>query len=82
MQYQADLLGCPVMRSDVAELSAIGTALLARKALLQVSTQELRQFLPEHLSFQPDMVRHERLQKRWHEWQSAVAAVRQQKVPQ
>jgi glycerol kinase len=33
MQYQADLLGCPVMRSDVPELSAIGAALLARKAL-------------------------------------------------
>ncbi|MEN0616429.1 FGGY-family carbohydrate kinase [Klebsiella indica] len=80
MQYQADLLGCPVMRSDVAELSAMGAALLARKALLNIATPALRQFLPEHISFQPDMVRHNRLQKRWHEWQSAVEMARQQKI--
>lgn len=82
MQYQADLLGCPVMRSDVAELSAIGTAVLARKALLQLTTPELRQFLPEHQNFQPDMVRHEQLQKRWHEWQIAVELTRQHKIRQ
>ena len=29
MQYQADLLGCPVMCSDVPELSAIGAGLLS-----------------------------------------------------
>ncbi|MRT47730.1 FGGY family carbohydrate kinase [Raoultella sp. RIT712] len=80
MQYQADLLGCPVMRSDVAELSAIGAALLARKVLLQVPTQALRAYLPEHLSFQPDMIRHKRLLTRWTEWQSAVALTRPQLV--
>lgn len=80
MQYQADLLGCPVLRSDVAELSAIGAALLARKVLLKIPTEELRQFLPEHLSFQPDMARHERLQKRWREWQAAVEMTRQHNV--
>lgn len=76
MQYQADLLGCPVLRSDVAELSAIGAALLARKALLGLNSEELRQYLPEHLSFTPDMARHGRLQKRWHEWQHAVTLAR------
>ncbi|MCI1031041.1 FGGY family carbohydrate kinase [Raoultella terrigena] len=80
MQYQADLLGCPVMRSDVAELSAMGAALLARRALLTLTTQELRQFLPEHVSFYPNMARHERLQKRWHEWQFAVEQTRWQKA--
>ncbi|HAU3358600.1 TPA: carbohydrate kinase [Salmonella enterica subsp. salamae] len=77
MQYQADLLGCPVMRSDVAELSAIGAALLARKALLNLTTPELRQFLPEHITFQPDLERHGRLQTRWHEWQGSVFIARQ-----
>lgn len=81
MQYQADLLGCPVMRSDVTELSAMGAALLARKALLNLPVQELRPFLPEHVSFLPDMTRHGRLQKRWHEWQSAVELTRLQKTP-
>ncbi len=44
MQYQADLLGCPVMRSDVAELSATGAALLARKALHKLTVAELQPF--------------------------------------
>ncbi|SUX60804.1 glycerol kinase [Citrobacter amalonaticus] len=44
MQYQADLLGCPVMRSDVPELSAIGAALLARKALHPGSLTDLKPF--------------------------------------
>ncbi|WP_342321693.1 FGGY-family carbohydrate kinase [Kosakonia sp. BYX6] len=76
MQYQADLLGCPVLRSDVAELSAMGAALLARKALLQVDNTQLRAFLPEHCTFQPDMARHGRLQKRWFDWQNAVQLAR------
>ncbi len=42
MQYQADLLGCPVMRSDIPELSAIGAALLARKALTPGETADLQ----------------------------------------
>lgn len=79
MQYQADLLGCPVMRSDVAELSATGAALLARKALLKADVGALRQYLPEHAIFEPDMTRHGRLQKRWHEWQGAVEMARGQK---
>lgn len=41
----------------------------------------MRQFLPEHVSFQPDMARHGRLQKRWHEWQSAVELTRLQTAP-
>jgi len=76
MQYQADLLGCPVMRSDVAELSAMGAALLARKALFNLTTAQLRQYLPEHVTFSPDMARHARLQTRWQAWQETVARVR------
>ncbi|KGB01596.1 hypothetical protein DR73_2105 [Enterobacteriaceae bacterium ATCC 29904] len=76
MQYQADLLGCPVMRSDVTELSAMGAALLARKALSHLTTAELRQYLPEHMTFTPSMSRHARLQTRWQAWQHAVALAR------
>ena len=72
MQYQADLLGYPVMRSDVPELSAIGAALLARKALYPGSLTDLKAFLTVHSTFQPDMDRHHRLQKRWQEWRHAV----------
>lgn len=78
MQYQSDLLGCPVMRSDIPELSAIGAGLLARKALLGTETAQLRHFLPDHISFQPNAECHGRSQKRWHEWQSAVERTRWQ----
>ena len=55
MQYQADLLGCPVMRSDVAELSATGAALLARKALHKLTVAELQPFTrTHHLCTRPD----------------------------
>jgi len=76
MQYQADLLGCPVMRSNIAELSATGAALLARKALTQGSSEELRALLAKHTEFRPNMERHQRLQQRWREWQSAVERTR------
>ncbi|MBU9834610.1 carbohydrate kinase (plasmid) [Rahnella aquatilis] len=76
MQYQADLLGCPVMRSDVAELSATGAALLARKGLMNLNVAQLRQYLPEHMTFTPDIARHVRLQQRWQAWQHAVVLAR------
>ncbi|NJX98055.1 carbohydrate kinase [Escherichia coli] len=72
MQYQADLLGCPVMCSDVPELSAIGAGLLARKALIPGTVADLKALLTEHSEFKPDMARHQRLQKRWQEWRHAV----------
>lgn len=72
MQYQADLLGCPVMRSDIPELSAIGAALLARKALSHMSDEDMKNYLSVHSEFRPNMERHGRLQKRWREWQHAV----------
>lgn len=76
MQYQADLLGCPVMRSDVAELSATGAALLARKALHKLTVAELQPFLPEHITYAPDLIRHHRLVQRWQSWQHAVTLAR------
>lgn len=73
MQYQADLLGCPVMRSDIAELSALGAALLARKFYEKLGAREMEQFTPHHTAFKPNSQRHVRLKKRWAEWQVAVA---------
>ncbi len=76
MQYQADLLGCPVMRSDIAELSAMGAGLLARKSLDGLSADDMSQFQSFHTEFKPNMERHGRLQKRWREWQVAVERAR------
>lgn len=76
MQYQADLLGCTVMRSDVAELSAIGAAIFARKTLDPINAQALACFSTRHTAFTPNMARHDRLQQRWQEWQAAVEKVR------
>lgn len=81
MQYQADLLGCPVMRSDVPELSAIGAALLARKAISPLSLQEMQAMLPVHHAFYPDMARHQRLQQRWREWRLAIEKTLFQPAP-
>ncbi|TKI05208.1 FGGY family carbohydrate kinase [Martelella alba] len=72
MQFQADLLGCPVMRSDVPELSAIGAALLARKAMEAMSLTEMEAFIPVHTAFHPDMARHGELQEHWHGWRQAI----------
>jgi len=76
MQYQSDLLGCPVMRSDIPELSAMGAALLARKAISGVPLDALKTYLSHHSEFRPNMERHGRLQKRWREWQKAVERTR------
>lgn len=72
MQFQADLLGCPVMRSDVPELSAIGAALLARKALLRLGTVDLQRYLPEHVAYHPDISRHQQLKLNYAQWHAAV----------
>jgi Glycerol kinase len=72
MQFQADLLGCPVIRSDVPELSAIGASLLARKALRQMTLPEMNVYLTRHSQFQPDHARHQQLQACWQIWHQAV----------
>lgn len=76
MQYQADLLGCPVMRSNVAELSALGAGLLAWKTLGVECTSFSEIEKVSHSEFRPNLERHGRLQKRWCEWQIAVERTR------
>jgi glycerol kinase len=43
---------------------------------MNLTTAQLRQYLPEHVTFAPDMARHARLQQRWQAWQHAVALAR------
>lgn len=73
MQFQADLLGCSVMRSNTPELSALGAGLLARKAMDDLDESQLRQLLPQHDIFTPDPERHQALIVQWQGWKAAVA---------
>ncbi|CAH0131204.1 Glycerol kinase [Erwinia aphidicola] len=72
MQFQADLLGCPVARSSTPELSALGAGLLARRTLGQLNDSQMREMMPQHDLWQPDAERHQRCQQNWLGWQDAV----------
>ena len=72
MQFQADLLGCPVARSTTPELSALGAGLLARRQLDGLSDEQLTALMPEHDLWQPDPVRHQQLQQSLAGWREAV----------
>ncbi|EIC85169.1 FGGY family carbohydrate kinase [Serratia sp. M24T3] len=74
MQFQADLLGCKVLRSNTPELSALGAGLLARKALDNLDHSQLWALLPQHDVFSPDTERHLALQQQWLGWKAAVAS--------
>lgn len=76
MQYQADLLGVPVLRSNVAELSAIGAALLALKAHNVQQFNRVKEAIDLHSEFLPDWQRHVRVQERWQQWSKAVIKAR------
>ncbi len=72
MQYQADLLGVSVLRSNVAELSAIGAGLLALKAFDENKFNLAKEAINLHSEFKPDLQRHEKLQVSWNQWSKAV----------
>lgn len=72
MQFQSDLLGCEVSRSDTPELSAIGAAMLALKAKDKLTPQQLSALIPPHEVFKPNPQRHEVLQGCYKEWGKAV----------
>jgi glycerol kinase len=80
MQFQADILGCPVRRSDDAELSARGAAWLAGLAVgIWPSIGALAQ-LPRAVSeFTPRMSEHER-ERRYAGWKDAVGRARTRHV--
>lgn len=76
MQFQADLLGRPVMRSACPHLSALGAAFLAGLATgVWSSCEEIRSLLPAPDRFDPALAADER-ERRISAWQSAVARTR------
>ena len=76
MQFQADMLGCPVVRSSSADLSALGAAWLAGLATnIWPSLDALIQ-LPRAVDrLEPSMSRHER-DERYAGWRDAVRRAR------
>lgn len=72
MQFQADLLGCKVSRSDTSELSAIGAGMLAAKCKDNLTKEQLQELIPSHFVFTPDPERTAQLKRCKAEWDAAV----------
>lgn len=73
MQFQADILGCPVLRSASTDVSALGAAYLAGLATgVWASEDEIESLVLPHDRFEPHLnaVRREALYKGW---QQAIA---------
>lgn len=76
MQYQADMIHCPVERPTVTETTALGAAYLAGLAVgYWESREELKQFWKVEREFSPTMDETTR-KKRYREWKRAVACAR------
>ena len=72
MQFQADVLGIPVVRPQVTETTALGAAYLAGLATgFWVGTEELRAKRQNDVRFEPQMTSERRAERR-HLWQRAV----------
>ncbi|MGB7986964.1 MAG: FGGY-family carbohydrate kinase, partial [Terracidiphilus sp.] len=72
MQFQADILGVPVVRPQVTETTALGAAYLAGLATgFWANPQELRSKRRGDLRFEPRMGANERAERRGL-WQRAV----------
>ena len=73
MQFQADLLGIPVVRPTVTETTALGAAYLAGLSTgVYKSTDELSDLWRAERRFLPDMPR-EQAQEKMQQWEHAVA---------
>jgi glycerol kinase len=81
MQFQADLLGVPVVRPKVLETTALGAAYLAGLATGVWKSREdiARQWLPAR-RFRPEMPRDE-ASRRMGEWQRALERSKQWQIP-
>jgi glycerol kinase len=72
MQFQADLLGVPVIRPAVTETTALGAAYLAGLAVgFWSSTEEITARWRIERRFEPQMGR-DQAAARMHEWSRAV----------
>jgi glycerol kinase len=77
MQFQADVLGVPVVRPVVTETTALGAACLAGLAVgYWQSQEEIAAQWQVQRRFEPQMQPDERLQ-RMHDWRRAVERARQ-----
>ncbi|QKJ20083.1 glycerol kinase GlpK [Microbacterium hominis] len=73
MQFQADLLGVPVVRPKVVETTALGAAYAAGLATgVWSGTDELRRHWREDVRFEPSMPTDER-ERRYRLWKKAVS---------
>ncbi len=73
MQFQADILGIPVVRPKVVETTALGVAYAAGLAVgVWSSLDELRAHWQEDVRFEPRMGAEER-RRRYRQWKKAVA---------
>jgi glycerol kinase len=76
MQFQADILGCPVLRSSAADLSAMGAAFFAGMAIgLWADEEEIRAIRGKPERFEPKMSEIER-RRRNDAWLRAVERAR------
>src|SRR5690606_9924841 len=72
MQFQADVLGIPVVRPQVVETTALGAAYAAGLATgVWASREELRSHWQQDRRFEPRMPEDER-ERRYRQWQKAV----------
>jgi glycerol kinase len=76
MQFQADILGCPIVRPADIETTALGAAYLAGLATgFYKSTDELARFWKSERVFEPKMAETQR-EERIAGWRDAVARCR------
>ena len=76
MQFQADLLDCPVLRNDSADLSALGAAYLAGLAMQIWPSTEAVSALPRRVTrFEPAMPVSDR-ERLLDGWRDAIARAR------
>ena len=72
MQFQADILGCPVLRSSSADVSALGAAYLAGRAIGLWQNEQAIAALPRTQDrFEPQMDAAQRAML-YAGWQNAV----------
>lgn len=77
MQFQADMLGCGVSKSDMAELSAMGSAYLGGLGIgLWASLGEITKQQRGYKLYVPQMDPAQRMQN-YEGWKRAIAAVLQ-----
>jgi glycerol kinase len=75
MQFQADIINCPIRRSSSADVSALGAAYLAGLATgVWQSEAEIAELSRPHDSFEPHMAGSERSEL-YTGWQQAIARV-------